>query len=46
MDKAKQEKLGDELYQALSTQSTLTPFTEREADITIDDAYYLSLIHI
>ena len=43
MDKAKQEKLGDELYQALSTQSTLTPFTEREADITIDDAYYISL---
>jgi len=43
MDKAKQEKLGDELYQALTTQSTLTPFTEREADITIDDAYYISL---
>lgn len=43
MDKAKQEKLGDELYQALITQSTLTPFTEREADITIDDAYYISL---
>ena len=43
MDKAKQEKLGDELYQALTTQSTLSPFTEREADITIDDAYYISL---
>lgn len=43
MDKARQEQLGDELYQALTTQSTLTPFTEREADITIDDAYYISL---
>ncbi|MBB3045776.1 2-oxopent-4-enoate/cis-2-oxohex-4-enoate hydratase [Litorivivens lipolytica] len=43
MDKAKQEALGDELYTALTTQTTLTPFTEREADITIDDAYYISL---
>ncbi len=43
MDKAKQERLGDELYEALTTQTTLTPFTEREADITIDDAYYISL---
>ncbi|WP_372799612.1 fumarylacetoacetate hydrolase family protein [Litorivivens sp.] len=43
MDKARQEALGDELYHALTTQTTLTPFTEREADITIDDAYYISL---
>lgn len=43
MDQEKREALGDELYQALSNQQTLTPFTDREADITIDDAYYISL---
>ncbi len=43
MDNAKREALGDELYEALSQQKTLTPFTERESDITIDDAYFISL---
>jgi len=43
MDNSKREALGDELYEALSQQKTLTPFTEREADITIDDAYFISL---
>jgi 2-oxopent-4-enoate/cis-2-oxohex-4-enoate hydratase len=35
--------LGDELYEALRSQSTLSPLTEREDDITIEDAYYISL---
>lgn len=43
MDNSKREALGDELYEALSQQKTLTPFTEREADISIDDAYFISL---
>jgi 2-oxopent-4-enoate/cis-2-oxohex-4-enoate hydratase len=36
-------ELGDELYKALRSQSTLQPLTEREADITIEDAYHISL---
>lgn len=43
MDKSKREQLGDELFEALRTQQCLSPFTEREPDITIDDAYYISL---
>ena len=33
------EQLGDELYTALTTCQTIAPFTERYAEITIDDAY-------
>ena len=43
MDQDKINALGDELYEALRSQSTLVPFTDRETDITIDDAYYISL---
>jgi 2-oxopent-4-enoate/cis-2-oxohex-4-enoate hydratase len=43
MDEAKINALGDELYQALRTGSTLAPLTDREADITIEDAYHISL---
>ncbi len=43
MDQQKREQLGDELYTALRSGKTLVPFTERESDITIDDAYYISL---
>lgn len=43
MDKAIIEQYGDELYQALRSQKTITPFTERDVEITIDDAYYISL---
>jgi 2-oxopent-4-enoate/cis-2-oxohex-4-enoate hydratase len=43
MDKRRIEVLGDELYQALRTRTTLAPLTEREPDITIEDAYYISL---
>lgn len=43
MDKTKIEQLGNELYQSLRSQKTLSPLTEREKDISIDDAYYISL---
>lgn len=43
MDSDKIRQLGDELYDALRSQRVLTPFTERERDITIEDAYRISL---
>ncbi len=43
MDKEKINQLGDELYEALRSQTTLAPFTEREPDIEINDSYYISL---
>ena len=43
MDEEKINALGDELYQALRTGSTVPPLTEREADVTIEDAYHISL---
>ncbi len=42
MDKQKIAKLGEELYRALRSQSTLAPLTQRVPDITIEDAYYIS----
>lgn len=43
LDQAKRDQLGDELYEALCQQKTLTPFTDREPDIEIDDSYHISL---
>ena len=43
MHKDRINELGDELYQALRTQSTTEPLTAREGDITIEDAYHISL---
>ena len=43
MDAQRIRQLGDELYEALRAQRTLPPLTEREADITIEDAYHISL---
>ncbi len=37
------EELGDELYGALRARQTLTPLTERWPEITIEDAYHVSL---
>ena len=42
MDAARCHELGDELYRALRGGHTLTPLTEREPDIEIDDAYHIS----
>lgn len=43
MDQHMISALGEELYHALRSQSTLVPFTERHSDITIEDAYHISL---
>ena len=37
------EELGDELYAALRARRTLSPLTERWPEITIQDAYHVSL---
>ncbi|MFZ1862824.1 MAG: fumarylacetoacetate hydrolase family protein [Polyangiales bacterium] len=37
------EQLGDELYDALRARRTLPPLTERWPEITIEDAYHVSL---
>ncbi len=43
MDPQKISALGEELYHALRTQTTLAPLTDREPDIAIEDAYHISL---
>jgi 2-oxopent-4-enoate/cis-2-oxohex-4-enoate hydratase len=42
MDPQKIEQLGDELYDALCSQTTLAPLIQREPDISIEDAYHIS----
>ena len=42
MEPARIEALGDELYEALRACRTLAPLTEREPQITIEDAYHIS----
>jgi len=37
------EQLGDELYDALRTRRTVTPLTNRWPEVTIEDAYHVSL---
>tara|TARA_R100001132_G_scaffold27490_1_gene34142 strand:- start:558 stop:1340 length:783 start_codon:yes stop_codon:yes gene_type:complete len=41
MDKTLINDLGDELYQALTTCTTIEPLTKRYADITIENAYHI-----
>ncbi|KEA65346.1 4-oxalocrotonate decarboxylase [Marinobacterium lacunae] len=43
MDTQQIQACGDELYNALINRTTLRPFTERFDDITIEDAYHISL---
>jgi len=43
MDKARIQHYGDELYQALVSRTPVDPLTERERDITIEDAYQIQL---
>lgn len=43
MEQERIQALGDELYQALRTHGTVAPLTDRERDITIEDAYHISL---
>ena len=41
MDKSKIEKYGDELYDALINRKAVAPLTDREPEITIEDAYQI-----
>jgi 2-oxopent-4-enoate/cis-2-oxohex-4-enoate hydratase len=43
MDKTKIERYGDELYQALLKREAVEPLTNREPEITIEDAYQIQL---
>lgn len=43
MDKTHIERYGDELYQALVTREAVAPLTDREPDMTIEDAYQIQL---
>ena len=43
MDKTQIEHFGDELYNALITRTPVAPLTDREPDITLDDAYRIQL---
>ncbi|MES9975378.1 2-oxopent-4-enoate hydratase [Candidatus Thiodiazotropha sp. LNASS1] len=43
MNEQRIHELGDELFDALSQRRMIDPLTERETDITIEDAYHVSL---
>lgn len=43
MEKLKIQQYGDELYQAFLGRKAVPPLTDREADITIEDAYQIQL---
>lgn len=43
MNKEQIQQAGDELFTAMRSQTSLRPFTERFEDITVDDAYHISL---
>ena len=43
MDQNKINHYGDELYTALKTLTPVAPLTDRESDITIEDAYSIQL---
>ncbi len=43
MDKNIIERCGDELYNALQHRETIAPITERYTNITLEDAYHISL---
>lgn len=42
MDTETQRRYGDELFEALQRRQVVAPLTEREPDISIDDAYHIS----
>ncbi len=43
MEDTQIRRLGDELYHALRQGKTLTPLTDRHPEISVDDAYHISL---
>ena len=43
MDKEKIEHYGDTLFECMKNKSTIDPITDQESDMTIEDAYHISL---
>lgn len=43
MDKEKIKQYGDNLFDCMKNRTTIAPITEQESDITIEDAYHISL---
>lgn len=43
MNKEQIKKYGDELYNAMVTRTVVEPLTDREPNITVEDAYHISL---
>ena len=43
MDNKQIENFGDALYEAMVSRKTIAPLTEQAPDITVDDAYKISL---
>ena len=43
MDSEKIEKYGELLYQCLKNRDTITPISDEETDMSIEDAYHISL---
>lgn len=43
LDKEKIKTYGDTLYDCLKNRTTIDPITDQESDITIEDAYHISL---
>ncbi|MBI48273.1 MAG: 2-oxopent-4-enoate hydratase, partial [Marinobacter sp.] len=43
MDKQKIQQFGDELYEAMVKREAVSPLTSRGEDISIEDAYHISL---
>jgi len=43
MDKPQIEAFGNELYEALRSNSSVSPLSDRVDDFTVEDAYYVSL---
>ncbi|AMO55508.1 2-keto-4-pentenoate hydratase [Endozoicomonas montiporae] len=43
MNNKKREQYGDELYEALTSGQTIQPLTARDSELSIEDAYHISL---
>ena len=43
MDKEKIKHYGDTLFECMKNKTTIDPITDQESDITIEDAYHISL---
>ncbi len=43
MDKEKIKHYGDTLFECMKNRTTIDPITDQESDITIEDAYHISL---